>query len=66
MQHKEVDCATIGAASSAGISGRVTAGGAFGIAIAQQTDDKTRLAAVNHDDNTIIVLGPNTEEFQDQ
>jgi DNA-binding beta-propeller fold protein YncE len=42
------------------------AGGAFGIAIAQQTDDKTRLAAVNDDDNTIIVLGLNTERFQDQ
>jgi hypothetical protein len=42
------------------------AGGAFGIAIAQQTDDKTRLAAVNDDDNTIIVLGLNTEGFQDQ
>ena len=42
------------------------AGGAFGIAVALQTDDKTRLAAVNDDDNTIIVLGLNTEEFQDQ
>jgi hypothetical protein len=42
------------------------AGGAFGIALAQQIDDKTRLAAVNDDDNTIIVLGLNTEGFQDQ
>jgi hypothetical protein len=41
------------------------AGGAFGIAIARQTDDKTRLAAVNDDDNTIIVL-VNSEEFQDE
>jgi hypothetical protein len=42
------------------------AGAAFGVAIAQQTDDKARLAAVNDDDNTIIVLGLNTEGFQDQ
>ena len=42
------------------------AGAAFGIAIAHQTDDEARLAAVNDDDNTIIVLGLNTEGFQDQ
>jgi hypothetical protein len=42
------------------------AGAAFEIAIAQQTDEKTRLAAVNDDDNTIIVLGLSTEGFQNQ
>jgi hypothetical protein len=39
------------------------AGAAFGIAIARQTDDKARFAAVNDDDNTIIVLGLNAEGF---
>ncbi len=39
------------------------AGGAFGIAIARQTDNTTRLAAVNDDDNTIILLQLNVEGF---
>jgi hypothetical protein len=39
-------------------------GGAFGIAVGRQNDDTARLAAVNDDDNTIIVLGLNAEGFR--
>jgi hypothetical protein len=39
------------------------AGAAFGIAVAGQTDDKVHFAAVNDDDNTIIVFGLNAEGF---
>jgi hypothetical protein len=42
------------------------AGAAFGLAIAPQTANTARLAAVNDDDNTIIVLGLNAEGSQDQ
>ena len=42
------------------------AGAAFGIAVACQTDDTTRFAAVNDDDNTIIVLNLNAGEFSEQ
>ena len=143
MQPKEVDCATTGAASSVGVSGRVTADKSnlalrigkrrafsrfirngllagtvavlplqqatadesraflptgfldvstvassgdqnpYGVAfvphgfpsggplrpddiLVSNFNDKTRLAAVNDDDNTIIVLGLNTEGFQDR
>jgi hypothetical protein len=37
------------------------AGAAFGIAVARQTDDSARFAAVNDDDNTIDVLNLNVE-----
>ena len=39
------------------------AGAAFGIAVAPQIDDTARFAAVNDDDNTIIVLGLNANGF---
>jgi hypothetical protein len=38
------------------------AGAAFGIAIARQSDDSARFAAVNDDDNTIDVLNLNIEK----
>ncbi len=38
-------------------------GGAFGLAIAPGSDDTVRFAAVNDDDNTIIVLTLNPGGF---
>ena len=38
-------------------------GGAFGIAITRASDDTVRFAAVNDDDNTIIVLTLNAGGF---